>query len=96
MHFNRLLLALFEISFKKNYHCILLLKAQLSNKKHRNAYVHVHESENANTSILKKKIKGYLVLGTGECRLFQVSLLFLFTFIFDRTAVYLSLFELDF
>lgn len=60
------------------------------------AYVHVHESENANTSILKKKIKGYLVLGTGEYRLFQVSLLFLFTFIFDRTAVYLSLFELDF
>lgn len=44
----------------------------------------------------KKKIKGYLVLGTGEYRLFQVSLLFLFTFIFDRTAVYLSLFELDF
>lgn len=76
----------------------MLLKAQLSNKKSYlfYAYVHVHESENANTSILKKKIKGYLVLGTGEYRLFQVSLLFLFTFIFDRTAVYLSLFELDF
>lgn len=87
-----------KVRFFKKYIFTLHFAVQITMKQEKRTIYcslhYVHESnEKCHYLHFRKKNRAYLFVKTGKSRLFQITL-FLSPIIFDRTAVYLSLFGL--